>query len=83
MYSLYYTAHEDYFPRMSRLALIHFTHTIQGTILAGLYTSVGASLPLYSDYSIIIWFAVVAAGCSFLVPFPMGLFLTKIYKLTL
>lgn len=47
-----------------------------------MYTTLGIRLKLYSDYSIIIWYSVVAAAYVIPVPFIMGgLFLRKVYKL--
>ena len=58
--------------------LINFT--IQAVILAALFLTLG---PLYDD-TMVLWAALIAAGCTHFVPYFFGcLFLSKISKATL
>ena len=52
-------------------------------ILGILYTVVGVKIKLYSDYSIVAWFSVVAVISSIPLQYLMGgLLLRRIYKIT-
>ena len=58
-------------------------HSFEAMVLAALYTTIGTRIPLYSDYSIIIWFPAIAMAAG--LPFTAalgGTFLQKIYDKT-
>lgn len=64
--------------------MLLLTNAFQAVVLSAMYTTIGVSLKLHSDYSIIIWFAVVATFASMPIQYIMGgVFLRRIYNKTL
>lgn len=61
-----------------------FNFSFQGMVLAAIYSTLGPNNPPETDYSIVIWSAVIALFASLPVPFILGgLFLNSIYSNTL
>lgn len=82
-YSLHHLAHDEFFPRLLRESLLLLSNAWEAMVLAALYTRVGVGVRLYSDYSMIIWFAVVAVVSSRPLQYVMsGVLVRKIYCIT-
>lgn len=79
-YSVHFIGHEEFFTRLSRISLMLINFSIQGVIIAAMYSTIGP----VNDQVMILWAGVIAAACTHFVPYFFGcVFLSRIYDATL